>query len=76
METENRFKTAREAAGLSIGQVANKTGYAKNVVIGFDDGSIFLWASPIKTFSKLFKVSSEWLAGEDVEMKIMSGEVV
>lgn len=63
-----RFQQARESAGLSVGQIAKLTELSRETILKYDSGETSINFNPIlkNYFISLFKVSPEWLEGQDI----------
>jgi transcriptional regulator with XRE-family HTH domain len=62
-----RFSHAREQSGLSIGQVARRTGRYRSEIAGIESGHKPVSEQELATFADLFGVSTRWLAGKDID---------
>jgi transcriptional regulator with XRE-family HTH domain len=59
-----RLKQAREAAGLSQGQVAKLLGIHRPTLSNIEAGERKVTAGELKLFAETYKVSTEWLLDE------------
>ena len=63
----SRLRSAREAAGLSQGQVAKKLGFHRPTISEIEAGRRRVNADELSLFGALYGVKVSWLAGEDSE---------
>jgi transcriptional regulator with XRE-family HTH domain len=64
-ELHLRLRQAREAAGLSQGQVAKLLKMHRPTVTEIENGSRAVSAGELKAFSEIYRTSTEWLLGEE-----------
>lgn len=60
-----RLRQARDAAGLSQGQVAKLLKMHRPTITDMETGSRKVTAGELARFSELYKVSLEWLTGTE-----------
>jgi transcriptional regulator with XRE-family HTH domain len=60
-----RLRQARDAAGLSQGQVARLLKMHRPTITDMEGGSRKVTAGELARFSELYKVSLEWLTGTE-----------
>ena len=60
-----RLRQARDAAGLSQGQVARLLKMHRPTITDMESGSRKVTAGELARFSELYKVSLEWLTGTE-----------
>lgn len=63
----NRLRTAREAAGLSQGQVAKLLDYHRPTISEVEAGRRKVSGEELTRFASLYSVSVEWLTSAAVE---------
>jgi transcriptional regulator with XRE-family HTH domain len=63
----NRLRTAREAAGLSQGQVAKLLDYHRPTISEVEAGRRKVSGEELTRFASLYSVSIEWLTSTAVE---------
>lgn len=61
MSVAERLREAREAAGLSQGQVAKKIGMHRPTISEIEAGRRKISAEELDTFANLYGVSIEWI---------------
>jgi transcriptional regulator with XRE-family HTH domain len=61
----DRLRKAREAAGLSQGQVANLLGLHRPTVTEIENETRKVSAGELRQFSELYHVSLDWLADNE-----------
>ena len=62
-----RSRTARENAGLSQGQAAQKLGIARSSLTEAESGNRKISAPELSRMADIYGVSISWLAGRDAE---------
>jgi len=60
----DRLRKAREAAGLSQGQVSKLLGLHRPTITGIENETRKVSAGELLQFSELYHVSLDWLAGD------------
>jgi transcriptional regulator with XRE-family HTH domain len=61
-----RLRQAREASGLSQSQAAKLLGMHRPTISNVEAGERKVTTGELKLFADLYKVSTEWLLGEEV----------
>lgn len=61
MSVSDRLREAREAAGLSQGQVARKLGMHRPTISEIEAGRRKVSAEELELFASTYNVSSEWI---------------
>lgn len=64
-ELATRLRQAREAAGLSQSQAAKILDIHRPTLSNIETGTRKVSANELKLFADLYKVSTEWLLGQD-----------
>lgn len=62
-----RLRQARKKSDLTIGQVAKKLGVSANLPGQWERGEKRVPSDQIKELANIYKVSTSWLLGEEVE---------
>lgn len=75
LEIAERLKKARELSGLSQAQVANKLDVQRPAISEIEAGRRKVSAEELIQFSKLYKVDSSWLLGEDEDSELAKGKL-
>lgn len=75
MEIAERLKRARELSGLSQAQVASKLDVQRPAISEIEAGRRKVSAEELVQFSKLYKVDSSWLLGEDEDSELAKGKL-
>lgn len=65
-----RLRLAREMAGLTQGQAANRLGLHRPTISELEAGRRRLAADELRKFSELYDVSTTWLLGEDQDDEV------
>jgi transcriptional regulator with XRE-family HTH domain len=63
----NRFREAREIAGLSIFQAAKKLGFSVEDLLEIEHGDLKITGEEVKRLASFYEVGSEWLTGETLD---------
>lgn len=75
LEIAEKLKKARELSGLSQAQVALKLHMQRPAISEIEAGRRKVSAEELVVFSKLYKVDSSWLLGENDDMEIAQGKL-
>lgn len=75
LEIAERLKKARELSGLSQAQVASKLDVQRPAISEIEAGRRKVSAEELIQFSKLYKVDSSWLLGEDEDSELAKGKL-
>ncbi len=75
IEIAERLKRARELSGLSQAQVASKLDVQRPAISEIEAGRRKVSAEELVQFSKLYKVDSSWLLGEDEDSELAKGKL-
>lgn len=67
IQIAKRLRNAREAAGVSQGQVARLLGMHRPTISEIEAGNRRVSAEEIKTFAETYDVTVSWLLGESAE---------
>lgn len=66
----SRLRLAREMAGLTQGQAANRLGLHRPTISELEAGRRRLATGELREFSELYDVSTTWLLGEDQDDEV------
>ena len=75
-EIARRIRQARKLSGLNQQEVEVEIGKAKNAVSRWERAEVQIDATDLGKLARLFKVSSDWLLGIDVEVEMSEFELV
>lgn len=67
VQIAKRLRNAREAAGVSQGQVARLLGMHRPTISEIEAGNRRVSAEELKTFAETYDVTVSWLLGESAE---------
>jgi transcriptional regulator with XRE-family HTH domain len=76
MSISDRLREAREAAGLSQGQVARKLEMHRPTISEIEAGRRKVSGDELKIFSKLYGVSVEWLVTGTTNNEVADAKVL